>query len=205
MRDPTPRPPDCNAALVLADGTVFWGRGLGAVGMAIGEVCFNTASHRLSGDPDRSVLRRSDHHFHLSPHRQRRRESGGCRSHDPGGARARPAHADHRRRRTIAPTQSLDAWLRVPRAHRDFGRRHAAADAADSRLRGAEWRGRLRSRWTARHPRSACSRPQLAGSRRDGSRQGGHLSPNLRMGRNGLGSRARLWPPAEPAPSRRRD
>jgi carbamoyl-phosphate synthase small subunit len=43
MPDPAPRPPDCNAALVLADGTVFWGRGLGAFGTAIGEVCFNTA------------------------------------------------------------------------------------------------------------------------------------------------------------------
>jgi carbamoyl-phosphate synthase small subunit len=40
---PSPRPPDCNAALVLADGTVFWGRGIGAVGQAVGEVCFNTA------------------------------------------------------------------------------------------------------------------------------------------------------------------
>jgi carbamoyl-phosphate synthase small subunit len=38
-----PRPPDCNAALVLADGTVFWGRGIGAFGQAIGEVCFNTS------------------------------------------------------------------------------------------------------------------------------------------------------------------
>jgi len=43
MRVPTPRPPDCNAALVLADGTLFWGRGLGATGTAVGEVCFNTA------------------------------------------------------------------------------------------------------------------------------------------------------------------
>ena len=43
MREPMPRPPDCNAALVLEDGTVFWGRGLGAVGTATGEVCFNTA------------------------------------------------------------------------------------------------------------------------------------------------------------------
>jgi len=40
---PSPRPPDCNAALVLADGTVFWGRGIGAAGQAVGEVCFNTA------------------------------------------------------------------------------------------------------------------------------------------------------------------
>ncbi len=40
---PMPRPPDCNAALVLADGTVFWGRGIGAPGQAVGEVCFNTS------------------------------------------------------------------------------------------------------------------------------------------------------------------
>ncbi|MBV9828232.1 MAG: glutamine-hydrolyzing carbamoyl-phosphate synthase small subunit [Alphaproteobacteria bacterium] len=40
---PTPRPPDCNAALVLADGTIFWGRGIGATGHAVGEVCFNTS------------------------------------------------------------------------------------------------------------------------------------------------------------------
>jgi carbamoyl-phosphate synthase small subunit len=43
MRDPLPQPPDCNAALVLADGTVFWGSGFGARGLAVGEVCFNTA------------------------------------------------------------------------------------------------------------------------------------------------------------------
>ena len=43
MRDPSPQPPDCNAALVLADGTVFWGSGVGAAGSAVGEVCFNTA------------------------------------------------------------------------------------------------------------------------------------------------------------------
>jgi carbamoyl-phosphate synthase small subunit len=43
MREPLPQPPDCNAALVLADGTVFWGRGFGASGAAVGEVCFNTA------------------------------------------------------------------------------------------------------------------------------------------------------------------
>lgn len=31
------------AALVLADGTVFYGRGFGAEGMAVGEICFNTS------------------------------------------------------------------------------------------------------------------------------------------------------------------
>ncbi len=36
-------PPGVTAALVLADGTVFWGQGLGAAGETVGEVCFNTS------------------------------------------------------------------------------------------------------------------------------------------------------------------
>ncbi len=39
----TPPTPDATAALVLADGAVFWGKGFGAAGDAVGEVCFNTA------------------------------------------------------------------------------------------------------------------------------------------------------------------
>jgi carbamoyl-phosphate synthase small subunit len=31
------------AVLALADGTLFWGRGVGAVGKVVGEVCFNTS------------------------------------------------------------------------------------------------------------------------------------------------------------------
>ena len=38
-----PRPPAATAALVLADGSVFWGRGLGAPGRSVGELCFNTS------------------------------------------------------------------------------------------------------------------------------------------------------------------
>ena len=36
-------PPGTTGALVLADGTVFWGKGLGTAGAAVGEVCFNTS------------------------------------------------------------------------------------------------------------------------------------------------------------------
>ncbi|MFO0996532.1 MAG: glutamine-hydrolyzing carbamoyl-phosphate synthase small subunit [Alphaproteobacteria bacterium] len=36
-------PPGATAALVLADGTTYWGQGLGAVGTTVGEVCFNTS------------------------------------------------------------------------------------------------------------------------------------------------------------------
>jgi carbamoyl-phosphate synthase small subunit len=35
--------PNPTAALILADGTALYGEGLGAVGEAVGEVCFNTA------------------------------------------------------------------------------------------------------------------------------------------------------------------
>ena len=37
------RPEGANAALVLADGTVFWGHGIGAQRTVVGEVCFNTS------------------------------------------------------------------------------------------------------------------------------------------------------------------
>ena len=36
-------PAHADAALVLEDGSIFWGRGAGAVGVAVGEICFNTS------------------------------------------------------------------------------------------------------------------------------------------------------------------
>ncbi|MFC3713620.1 glutamine-hydrolyzing carbamoyl-phosphate synthase small subunit [Sphingoaurantiacus capsulatus] len=44
MADPAAQPPHgATGVLALADGTLIWGRGLGAEGEAVGEVCFNTA------------------------------------------------------------------------------------------------------------------------------------------------------------------
>jgi carbamoyl-phosphate synthase small subunit len=47
MADPAlshaPQPDGATGVLVLADGSVAWGRGFGAAGSAVGEVCFNTA------------------------------------------------------------------------------------------------------------------------------------------------------------------
>ncbi|MCB2086847.1 MAG: carbamoyl phosphate synthase small subunit, partial [Sphingomonadaceae bacterium] len=37
------QPKDATGVLVLADGSTIWGRGFGATGSAVGEVCFNTA------------------------------------------------------------------------------------------------------------------------------------------------------------------
>ncbi|ABC63229.1 glutamine-hydrolyzing carbamoyl-phosphate synthase small subunit [Erythrobacter litoralis] len=42
--DITPaQPKDATGVLLLADGTALWGKGFGATGSAVGEVCFNTA------------------------------------------------------------------------------------------------------------------------------------------------------------------
>ena len=43
VADPERAPDKPTGVLVLADGSVVWGRGLGAEGDAVGEVCFNTA------------------------------------------------------------------------------------------------------------------------------------------------------------------
>ncbi len=40
---PAHKPADTTGVLVLSDGSVFWGKGLGAAGSAVGEVCFNTS------------------------------------------------------------------------------------------------------------------------------------------------------------------
>lgn len=40
---PLPAPESATGVLVLADGTIIWGRGFGAEGDAVGEVCFHTA------------------------------------------------------------------------------------------------------------------------------------------------------------------
>ncbi|MDD5587387.1 MAG: glutamine-hydrolyzing carbamoyl-phosphate synthase small subunit [Alphaproteobacteria bacterium] len=40
---PESKPDQADGVLVLSDGTVFWGKGLGAAGQAVGEVCFNTS------------------------------------------------------------------------------------------------------------------------------------------------------------------
>ena len=42
-RTPAPQPKGATGVVVFADGRVVWGRGFGAEGEAVGELCFNTA------------------------------------------------------------------------------------------------------------------------------------------------------------------
>ena len=126
---------------------------------------------RLSGDPDRPVLRRPDHHLHLPPYRQCRHQCGGRGDRHAGGARAGAAQRHHRS--VELARHPASRWLaegqRPGRRHR---RRHAAADPPGARRRRAQRRAVLRARRPARHRRPARQGRRLAGAGRHGPRQG---------------------------------
>ena len=87
------------AALVLADGTAFWGRGFGAHtadARAGGRGLLQHRHDRLSGDADRSVLCRADHHLHLPAYRQRRHQRRGHRGRHDRGPRSGGEAGHHR-------------------------------------------------------------------------------------------------------------
>ena len=81
------KPDGASAVLMLADGTLFWGRGVGAATVRVGEVCFNTSLtgyQEIMSDP--SYATRSSHSpsrisgtsalTRWMPRRQRRKLSG---------------------------------------------------------------------------------------------------------------------------------
>ena len=192
MRDPSPRPPDCNAALVLADGTVFWGRGIGAAGTRGRRGLLQHRDDRLSGNPDRSLLCRADHHLHLPAYRQCRHQSRG--------------HRDRRPRRRAA--SSCAAAITEPANWRaDPAARPLAQSASARRALPASTRRRLTRlirdrgapngviaydpRRRARHRRAAGRGGGLARARRHGSRPRGHLPPDATNGTRRRGSARR--------------
>ena len=109
-----PRVPGCadSGMLVLADGTVFRGRGWGKTGRAVGEVCFNTSMsgyQEVMTDPSYAGQIIT---FTFPAHRDRRLQCDRPRSRVAGRAgRHLPGRSD------AAPSnwrseQPLDAWLR---------------------------------------------------------------------------------------------
>ena len=134
--------------------------------------------HRLSGNPDRSVLRGADHNLYVSAYRQCRRQLRGPRGDDPGGARPRdPQHAD---RAGQLPRRAVARFLaQIAPHHRAVRRRYAAPDAPDSRQGAAERGHRLQPGRNARSRRDARRGTRVAGPRRHGPGARGHLPAEL--------------------------
>ena len=161
MSDPA-TPPAHTAALVLADGTVFRGRGVGARGRRVGEVCFNTAItgyQEILTDPSYAGQIITFTFPHIG--------NVGANEDDvettTPAARGLVLRADITEPSNFRATQGLDAWLeshdlvgiagvdtrRLTRALRDAGAQagaleHGAAgtlDIADLRAEAEAWPG----------------------------------------------------------------
>ncbi len=203
MPDPSAAP-GATACLVLADG----GGALGARlwrprGRCRGRGLLQYRHDRLSGDADRPVLRRADHHLHLPAYRQRRRQSRGHRGDDDRRPRPGGEAGHHRALQLAGGAGPRCLAARAGRA-RDLRRRHARADHAHPRRRRAERRAGLPGRWPVRHRGPDRAGPGLAGAGRAGSREGRLLHAVLSLGRDALGVAGRVRPPGQAALSCRR-
>ena len=189
MPDPTSPPAGATAALVLADGAVFWGRGFGATrrGRARRRGLLQHRHDRLSGDADRPVLCRADHHLHLPAYRQCRRQRRGYRGdHD---RRARPGgEAGHHRAVQLARRPGARCLAAGAGRRRARRRRHAGADRAHPRRRRAQRRAGLSRRRPLRHPGPGRPAPRAwPGLEGMDLAQRGLLHAELRLGRDGMG------------------
>ena len=171
------------AALVLADGAVFWGKGVGAARHAVGEVCFNTSMtgyQEILTDPSYAgqiITFTFPHIGNVGTNHE------DIESDQPGGAR-RGAARRHHRTCQLAGGQAARRLAEGPQSARHLRRRHAGDHAACPRRRCAQRRGRPCPGRQVRHSRAAQERAGLAGPRRHGPRHRGRLPADLQLGRD---------------------
>ena len=128
-----------NAALVLADGSVFRGLGVGAEGRAVGEVCFNTA---MTGYQE--VLTDPSYAGQIItftfPHIGNVGANAEDAEADAPAARGLILRADLTRPSSFRALEPLDAWLRANRLNRHRRGRYPPAHPAHP-LRGFQTAG----------------------------------------------------------------
>ena len=184
------------ALLVLADGTVIEGRGLGAAGSAVAEVCFNTALtgyEEILTDPSYAgqivtftfphignVGANDEDIEDLNPGSPRRRVRGNLqgRHHQP---------VELSRRRSSRP------MAEAARRDRAVRHRHTRADGADPRKGHAQRGHRARPGRTLRYRRPQAAGQSLAGPGRPRPCQGGYLRPVVGVGRDAVDLERGLW------------
>ena len=130
--------PKATALLVLADGTVLEGYGLGATGHAVGEVCFNTAMtgyEEILTDPSYAgqIITFTFPHIGNVGTNEEDIETLNMAAR-PGALRRHPAHRHHRTVELArdAPPRPVAQGARHHRARRH---RHARADQPHPRRR----------------------------------------------------------------------
>ena len=199
--------PAPTAVLVLADGTVLEGFGLGATGQAVGEVCFNTAMtgyEEILTDPSYAGQIITFTFPHIGNVGTNDEDIETVNMAASTGARGVILHSAITAPSNYRAQRNLGRMAAGAR-HRGAGRhRHARADRADPRKGHAQRRDRARARRQVR-PRRAEERGQgLAGSGRHGPGAHGHQRPALQLGRDALGVERGLRPAGQAGIQRRR-
>ena len=191
--------PTATAALALADGTVFHGRGLGAQGEAVGEICFNTAMsgyQEILTDPSYAGQIITFTFPHI----------GNVGTNDDDLEAGTPAalglvlRADVTEPSNWRAVQHLERWLEqrglIGIAGVDTRRLTRLLRTA-----GAQDGALVHTSEPEAIDEAAAHRqgPRLAGAGGHGPRQGGQLPPGLRLDRDRLGVRdRRLRHPSAP-------
>ena len=154
------------ARLVLADGTVIAGQGLGATGSAVGEVCFNTAItgyQEILTDPSYAGQIITFTFPHIGNVGTNREDTETSNLAMRSGVRGCVLRADVTEPSNYRAAEHLDRLAEGARHHRHHRRGHAGADGAHPREGHAERRHRARAVGQVR-PRQAEGRGQgLAG------------------------------------------
>ena len=173
--------PTATAALALADGTVFHGRGLGAQGEAVGEICFNTAMsgyQEILTDPSYAgqIITFTFPHIGNVGTNEVDLEAG------TPAALGLVLRADVTEPSNWRAVQHLERWLEQRGLIGIAGVDTAAPDppAAHRRRAGRCARAHVRAGGDRRGPAHRQG-PRLAGAGGHGPRQGGELPPGLRL------------------------
>ena len=136
------------ARLVLADGSIIAGQGLGATGSAVGEVCFNTAMtgyQEILTDPSYAgqiITFTFPHIGNVGTNPEDTETSNLAARSGVRGCVLRAAITEPSNYRAA---EHLDRWLKAARHHRHRRRRHARADRAHPRAGHAQRRHRARA------------------------------------------------------------
>ncbi len=137
--------PKPTALLVLADGTVLEGIGLGAIGHAVGEVCFNTAMtgyQEILTDPSYAGQIITFTFPHIGNVGTNDEDIETVNLAATPGARGVVLHSPITQPSNYRASRDLDAWLKSSRRHRSRRYRHPGADIAHPQERYAECRDR---------------------------------------------------------------
>ncbi len=140
--------PKTTAVLVMADGTVLEGIGLGAAGQAVGEVCFNTAMtgyEEILTDPSYAGQIITFTFPHIGNVGTNDDDIETVNLAATPGARGVILHSAISQPSNYRATRHLDAWLKSRGVIGLAGHRHPRADRADPGKGHAQRRDRARA------------------------------------------------------------